>query len=67
MNFILSIYDHNMVMHMKFCQDFLGNRGVIYCPLVFKMSLIFSVISHTLASNSSKEESHETYTEGIWP
>ena len=32
MNFILSIYDHNnnhMVMHIKFCQDILGNRGVV--------------------------------------
>ena len=29
MNCIRSIYDHSMVMHMKFCQDILGNRGVI--------------------------------------
>ena len=29
MNFILSVCDHNMIMHMKFCQDFLGNRRVI--------------------------------------
>ena len=45
-----------MVMHIQFCQDFLGIRGVINCPLAFKMSLDFSVLSHKLASNSSKKE-----------
>ena len=28
-NPILSIYDHSVVIHMKFCQDILGKRGVI--------------------------------------
>ena len=26
---ILSIYDHNVILHMDFCQDVLSNRGVI--------------------------------------
>ena len=29
MKLILSIYDLSMVMHVKFCQDILGNRGVL--------------------------------------
>ena len=31
MKFVLSIYDHGVVMHVKFCQDILSNRS--YCPL----------------------------------
>ena len=34
-----------------------------YCPLAFKMPLAFFVLSHKLASNSSRKEFHETYTE----
>ena len=45
-----------MVMHMKFCQDIQGNRGVINCRLVFKVSLNFSVLGHKLASNSSNKK-----------
>ena len=29
MNFIMSIYDHNMVMRVKFCQNVLDNSWVI--------------------------------------
>ena len=29
MIFILSLYDHNVVIHMKVCQGTLSNRGVI--------------------------------------
>ena len=50
MNFILSIYDHSMVMHVIFHQDILGNRGVIALRFS-KKSLNVSVLSLKLASN----------------
>ena len=44
MNFIQNIYDHSMVMYVKFCQDILW---LSKCQLIF----LFSAINFKLASN----------------
>ena len=49
MKFVLNIYDHDVIMHIKLHQGDISNRGVrSYCPLIAKFQCFFPFSAITL-------------------
>ena len=49
MKLILNIYDHSVIMHVKFHQGVIRYRS--HCPLIAYILMIFYIVSNNLVSN----------------